>query len=1615
MISVNRNFGSLVGRLNLLTADKAVETAVQRLSSGARINSAADDSAGMAVVSKMDSQITGLSVAIKNTMDAISLFDTASAGLQTTSAIAQRVRELAVQNSNGHLSAADRAAAQLEVDALNAELLRIAEHTNFNKIALLDGTLDTTMQIGNTVAETLGIAIEGVETTTPVAATASATGSAVQVLSPTEAGTATSAFDTPATSRASGTAVLDYLSSSTATATSAFDTPTESTASGSSSLDVPATNSTVTTLSATSGGNTAGYGASSRSILPTNTATTTSAALDYLSSSAVTDPSDRWADPTSTTTGIPASSTASVTTASTLDTLNFAGGVFNSGWDIVQSQVELGSSGSVTSQIGGFATPIDSEPAGSAGDGNTGQIATSLGNSSIDWDYSATASSMTLSTNEIKTTSKGIVHGPAMISSDAISLNTGDVVSFDWEFTGVGSAGDYADVYAYLLNTADGSTVELTDYTHNASGGTGTISVSETLGAGIDGLYKFVFVSGAYDNDGGTIVGSEVIVSNLSVTDTGGDSKTSTASTTLEAQESSAVSIARSLLASLDTKASSDGNAGSYALSGTDAVIFQLTKQLVTLLHPHYCGQVKNSYSFDVTYTRSDGGYHKESVTVDLTPALFATTTAYAQESDAVSIALSDMSELASYASSNGGGTFSIANTGSDYTNFSIDASTGVITSGVLDFDTQSVYNFDVLYSVGGNTYTNSVVLNLLDTLTSSTSVTAEETDQLTINYADLTGTLDYVSRNPGGSFALSGTDAGDFTLDGSNNLVSTTGMYLAEGATRSVTLDYTVGGVTHSDTITINLTQALQAESGITVVDGSPVTITPSNNALSKIYTFAQANTGGTWSLASNSADPLDYLDFSINSSTGQITSNAALDYNVEASHIFDVLYTVGGTVFTETVTITVPDPTSTSSVTNITAEETDALTIAAANFTETAAFVSINGSGGNYSLTGADAGSFSISNTGVVTSATSLRIGSSDVYNYYDTYNFNVVYTVGGLTSTETVKLKITETLESSQTLTAAESDRVDISPSSFISDFAGRDRNAGTYSLSSTSGDHLLFSVDADGEISSNGALDYDTQQTYSFDLNYLASDGRTFTESIALTLTDTLTSTATITTEETESLTIPIAQLTSSQTYQTEKPGGTFSLSGTDASYFDVNASTGEITTKAGKQLVQADKSSYSVTLDYLDTFGATHSENITITLTEALQGTSSFNADESDLITIYLDDLTKIRGFASRDGNNGSFTIGGTDGASFTINGDGNIESNGALDYSTQDTYVFTLSYTESAASGSDTFVDTITLTLNDTLTSTATVTAEETDLLTIAASEFSSTATYASRNPGTPAGTYSITGTDAAKFSIDTSGNVTGTDLRYATQSSYDFNILYTADGVTHTEAVTLNLTQTTYGVSATNATVVEADQITLANSVMSYLNAFASADSYGGSFTLGTATTNAANDYVNFEIDSSGNIQSKSTYNIDYDNGQTSFDMDVTYTHSDGVQTYTDRLHIDLTNDYSDDTDLVLASVDISSTSAGAREAMNSIGSVIDRMSKTQVILGAKKVQLMSNVERLSGVMIQTQIARGRIFDADAASEAARLAKQQILAGAASQMIALASAQKRGLINELI
>ena len=123
---------------------------------------------------------------------------------------------------------------------------------------------------------------------------------------------------------------------------------------------------------------------------------------------------------------------------------------------------------------------------------------------------------------------------------------------------------------------------------------------------------------------------------------------------------------------------------------------------------------------------------------------------------------------------------------------------------------------------------------------------------------------------------------------------------------------------------------------------------------------------------------------------------------------------------------------------------------------------------------------------------------------------------------------------------------------------------------------------------------------------------------------------------------------------------------------------------------------------------------------------------------------------------------------------------------------------------------------------------------------------------------------------------------------------------------------------------------------------------------------------------------------------------------------------TYTNRLNIGFINDYRDHTDVVLASVDVS-TSFGAREATTSIASVIDRISTTQTILGAKKNQLTSNLERLSAILVQTHSDRGRVLDTDYSAEALMLAKKQILAGVVSQMIVLAKKRKNARIRILI
>ncbi len=139
---INHNISALKANNQLLRTNKLLDASLERLSSGYRINSAADDSAGLAISEKMRTQIAGLEQSSRNASDGISVIQTAEGALVEVESMLQRMRELAVQSANGIYTTEDRIAIQAEIDQLNEEITRISENTEFNTMTLLDGNID---------------------------------------------------------------------------------------------------------------------------------------------------------------------------------------------------------------------------------------------------------------------------------------------------------------------------------------------------------------------------------------------------------------------------------------------------------------------------------------------------------------------------------------------------------------------------------------------------------------------------------------------------------------------------------------------------------------------------------------------------------------------------------------------------------------------------------------------------------------------------------------------------------------------------------------------------------------------------------------------------------------------------------------------------------------------------------------------------------------------------------------------------------------------------------------------------------------------------------------------------------------------------------------------------------------------------------------------------------------------------------------------------------------------------------------------------------------------------------------------------------------------------------
>ena len=193
--TINTNISSLNAQRNLTMSKESLAVSLQRLSSGLRVNSSKDDAAGLAIADRMNAQIRGTNVAIRNANDGISLAQTAEGALATMTDALQRMRELAVQAQNGSNGTSDRADLDAEFQQLSAEIGRIAQQTKFNGAAIVGaGSGAQVFQVGANNGDTLTITTTTVTTVGGDLTTAANASTAVAALD--------TALDTISTSRA---------------------------------------------------------------------------------------------------------------------------------------------------------------------------------------------------------------------------------------------------------------------------------------------------------------------------------------------------------------------------------------------------------------------------------------------------------------------------------------------------------------------------------------------------------------------------------------------------------------------------------------------------------------------------------------------------------------------------------------------------------------------------------------------------------------------------------------------------------------------------------------------------------------------------------------------------------------------------------------------------------------------------------------------------------------------------------------------------------------------------------------------------------------------------------------------------------------------------------------------------------------------------------------------------------------------------------------------------------------------------------------------------------------------------------------------------------------------
>lgn len=475
-MKIGTNITATIAATSLAKNERAMAQSMQRLSTGVKINSAADDAAGLAMVDRMTAQSKGLSQAVQNANDAIGMIQTADGAISGVTDMLQRMRELSVQAVSDTNTASDRQALDLEYQALKSELTRIFSQTQWNGENLLDGShfgATTSFQVGANVSQTIEMSLGAFSTatlgrTTNYGSHLSAAPASVEVSQPTSSYVTTNDTTGSWTQRGAdidGEAAGDESGWST----------------------VMSNDGNTITISAPRND---GAGADSGHIR----------IFDWSGSSWVQRGLDIDGEAKTFTNGDFSSSSVSVNgNVASID-----------GWDIHLEQVKLGSLGATgPSTVAGYATPSDSTPNPTYG----ARISRGDQNAPNSASYNYSVNGSTLQMYSSTSVYGGdVLHGPYVVSKEPVYVAAGSDLSFDWRAQG---GSDAFDVYAYALNTDTGETINLLNQTGSGTNDSGWQTVNVDIPT--TGNYKFVFVSGTFDETFGTVAGASLYIDNVNV------------------------------------------------------------------------------------------------------------------------------------------------------------------------------------------------------------------------------------------------------------------------------------------------------------------------------------------------------------------------------------------------------------------------------------------------------------------------------------------------------------------------------------------------------------------------------------------------------------------------------------------------------------------------------------------------------------------------------------------------------------------------------------------------------------------------------------------------------------------------------------------------------------------------------------------------------------------------------------------------------------------------------------------------------------------------------------------------------------------------------------------